>query len=357
MRIFIGLLLLLVAASCSSDSKNIPLALGLPGDVYFVMDSAQWKGPLGRTLDSIFSEEVPGLPRKESLFTTRWIDPRRLNAALKQRRNLIFVMTLDRNDQGARIVRALFTPESIEKVKSEPEKYNRTAADVFARNQEVLYLYSPNEELLRQHVIRNAPSLISHFNIKERERISHSLFKAGEMKGLTQLLQKEFHCEMRFPFGFKLADKDTNFVWFRQINPKDDKDIFIARKKYSSRQSFNKGELIAFRDEICKKYLFGDPARTDSYIVTEMRPYIPVTVDTVNFNGHFGMKMYGLYRSNDYLFGGPFVSFALVDEGRHEFYYLEGFTISPGRDQREIMRELETILYTFRTSKELTTAP
>ena len=51
--------------------------------------------------------------------------------------------------------------------------------------------------------------------------------------------------------------------------------------------------------------------------------------------------------------GGPFEGIALVDEGTQQFYYVEGFTFSPGKDQREIMRELETIIYTFRTSKEI----
>ena len=53
--------------------------------------------------------------------------------------------------------------------------------------------------------------------------------------------------------------------------------------------------------------------------------------------------------------GGPFVSYAMVDEANGKFYYVEGFTFSPSKDQREIMRELETILSTFRTSAELVT--
>jgi len=31
-------------------------------------------------------------------------------------------------------------------------------------------------------------------------------------------------------------------------------------------------------------------------------------------------------------------------------YYIEGFVYSPGREQRELMREVETILKTFKTN-------
>jgi hypothetical protein len=34
-------------------------------------------------------------------------------------------------------------------------------------------------------------------------------------------------------------------------------------------------------------------------------------------------------------------------------YYIEGFAFAPGRDKREFMRELEAILWSFKTSADL----
>jgi hypothetical protein len=58
--------------------------------------------------------------------------------------------------------------------------------------------------------------------------------------------------------------------------------------------------------------------------------------------------MKGLWKTNINTMGGPFMGFAFVDEARGLFYYIEGFTYSPSKDQREIMRELECILYSFK---------
>ena len=344
----------LLATACSSDKKNLALAKGMPGDLYVVMDSTQRKGELGQLLDSILGAEMQGLPRKESIFNIHWVDARRLNYILKERRNMIYVMTLDQRTQGAAIVKRLFTPESIQMIQSDPNLFMTTGSDVFARNQEVVYLFGKDEATLSRNLRKGGASLVTFFDQKERERLSISLFKSGQMKGISDILVNGFKCTMKIPFGYKLADKSDDFLWTRQTNPRDDKDIFIARKPYATQADFSKENLIRFRDDVCRKYLFADPAESDSYLVTETTiPFIPVTTDTINFNGHFAVRLRGIFKSNTPGLGGPFLGYALVDEPTQQFYYIEGFTISPSRDQREIMRELETILFTFRTSAEI----
>lgn len=354
MRIPLTVLVIFVLATCSSDPKNMPPASGMPGDIFVIMDSLQWRGPLGKTLDSIFGADMEGLPRKESVFKMRWINPRKLNFVLKQSRNLIFVMTLDRTGSGAQMVKALFTPESIQQIKTNTSQFSTTTQNVFAKGQEVMYLYSNDEKTLIKNISINSQRLVDYFNLKEKERMSQSLFKAGQVKGAGEALIKDYQCHMKIPFGYKIADKKTDFVWLRQINPRDDKDLFIARKKYTSPDDFKKENLIRFRDDVCHDHLFEDPDQPDTYLMTETTiPFIPVTADTVNFNGHFAIQLRGLWRTHTFGMGGPFEGFALVDEGTQQFYYIEGFTFSPGKNQREIMRELETILYTFKTSTEL----
>ncbi|MDZ4716607.1 MAG: DUF4837 family protein [Cytophagales bacterium] len=338
-------------AACSSDTRSLSRAVGQAGDIYVIIDSAQSKGKIGFLVDSILSADMPGLPRKEPLFKIRWIDARRFNYVIKERRNLLYVMTLDQRSQGAAIIRRLFTPESITQIKTDSTQFMTTASDVFARGQEVMYLFGKDESTLAANLRKDGSRLVSFFNQRERERLTQSLFKSGQVKGITEILTREYQCSMQIPFGFKLADKAENFLWIRQINPKDDKDVFIARKPYTSQADFKRENLIKFRDQVCKKYLFEDPDKSNTYLLTETSiPFLPVTADTINFNGRFAIQLRGLWRSNTMGMGGPFLGFALVDEPSGQFYYVEGFTISPGKDQREIMRELETILYTFQPS-------
>ena len=347
-------LAIILLASCSTNKENLPPASGMPGNIFLIMDSLQWRGPLGRTLDSLFNADMPGLPRKEAIFKMRWINPKKFNFVLKQSRNLVFVMTLDQNTRGSQIVRKLFTPQSIEKIKITPNQFVTTDMNVFAKGQEVMYLYGKDQSTLIKNIRAGGTRLVDFFDQKERSRTTQTLFKSGQVKGISEVLGRDYKCDIKVPFGFKLAEKKSDFVWIRQINSRDDKDIFIARKAYTSQADFKKESLINFRDDICRKYLFEDPEQPDTYLLTETNvPFIPVIADTLNFNGHFAIRLRGIWRSNVFGMGGPFQGFALVDEGAQLFYYIEGFTYSPGKDQREIMRELETILYTFKTSAEI----
>ena len=111
--VFSAVLFILILSACSDSKKNnnVPPATGLTGDVFLIMDSSQWRGPLGKVIDSLFSAEMEGLPREESIYNMRWIEPRKLNFVLKQRRNLIFAVTLDKKTSGAGHVNRLFTKE------------------------------------------------------------------------------------------------------------------------------------------------------------------------------------------------------------------------------------------------------
>jgi hypothetical protein len=348
---WLGLISLFISCGNEKGSSK-PAAAGLPGDMFLVMDSVQWKGPLGDILDSVFNAPMPGLPRDEGIFHMKWIDPRKLNFVLKQRRNLIFAMTLDRNGVGAGIVKRLFTKESLAKIRQEPDLYNSTTKDVFAKGQEVMFLFSSDESTLIKKIRENRSKLVEFFELSERERLTASLLKGGRLKGITELLSKNFSCEMKVPFGYQLVDDNKEFLWVRQINPSDDKDIFIARKKYTSEKQYSRDSVLQMRNQFCKKYLFEDPDKPYSYLVTETEN-AAVELKQISFNGKLAIEMRGLWKTNNLTMGGPFLSYTFVDEGTGMLYYIEGFTYSPSKKQREIMRELEVILRTFKTSKEL----
>lgn len=346
---------LLALASCADpDGNNLPQSTGKSGDIFLVMDSLQWKGELGRTIDSLFNAEMNGLPRKETIFHMRWIDPRKMNYVLKQGRNLIYAVTLDQHSVGASVIRRSFTPESLEKIKTNQDLFSQNTKNLFAKNQEVLFLFGKTEKELLQKIRKYGAKLVEHLNVSERDRLEVSLFKSKASKGIPEILKKKFTCEIKVPFGFQVAANDSNFFWLRQINPYDDKDIFISRKKYTSQEQFKPDSLIAWRDQICRYNIFEDPEKIETYLVTETGiSYKPIITQQITFNKKFAVEIRGLWRTNNLTMGGPFISFAFVDQELGMLYYIEGFTYSPSKDQREIIRELETILYTFRTSGEL----
>jgi len=358
---FILILISIVLFSCEGEqsggkksSSLLPKASGRAGEMIVVMDSVQWKGELGDAIRGVFLEEVKGLPREESMFKLNRVDPQKFNDVLKTVKNLLFVVTLDSNTPDSRVVQNYFTKSSIKKIKENNDLFVYTSEDIYARGQEAMYLFGQTEEALIEKIKLSSFRLQKYFNDAENKRLRAGLFKAKEKEGITDLLVEDHDCYMRIPFGYKLVVNQPGFLWVRQINDESDKNIFVAYTPYRSESSFSNEAIISFRDSVARRQLFEDPADPATHLLTETEvPFIPVVSNQIDFKGKYAMKTRGLWRTNNKSMGGPFMSYTIYDEATGRLYYIEGFLYSPGKNQREYMREIEVILSTFRTKPNI----
>lgn len=338
--------------ACSSKKRNseyLPSASGKPGDVIVMMDSLRWKGPLGDELRKIFKAEVPGLPRDEPMFNLIHVHPRINNTLLTQIRNLVFVFTLEPDSPGSRMLKERFNEETLQRIATDTSFFLFTEQNEFARGQEVMYLFGPTEEQLIKKLRENRENIQYFFNNLEKKRLIQNILSTTTTKGITEMLKKNYGFELRVPFGYKVADTQHDFVWLRQMDAHVDKDVFVSWKPYESEYQFLPDSILTWKDDITRRYIFEDPENPQSYLVTETTvPFKPVKARQTSINGQFAMELRGLWRTNNRTMGGPFICYAVASPETGKIFYLEGFCFSPGKDQRETIRELEAILNTFR---------
>lgn len=338
--------------ACSSKKRNseyLPSASGKPGDVIVMMDSLRWKGPLGDELRKIFKAEVPGLPRDEPMFNLIHVHPRINNTLLTQIRNLVFVFTLEPDSPGSRMLKERFNEETLQRIATDTSFFLFTEQNEFARGQEVMYLFGPTEEQLIKKLRENRENIQYFFNNLEKKRLIQNILSTTTTKGITEMLKKNYGFELRVPFGYKVADTQHDFVWLRQMDAHVDKDVFVSWKPYESEYQFLPDSILTWKDDITRRYIFEDPENPQSYLVTETTvPFKPVKARQTSINGQFAMELRGLWRTNNRTMGGPFICYAVASPEIGKIFYLEGFCFSPGKDQRETIRELEAILNTFR---------
>ena len=347
--------------SCIEDSGNsagsLPSAQGAPGEVILVIDSNTFNGIVGDQIKEIFFNKVEFLPRSERVFDLRRVNPGKMNAVLKQAKNIIYVTVLNDKSKGNRILKTNFTKESIKQINEKPDLFKFSKQNEFARGQEILHLFGLTEEDLARNLAENQESLRSHFNKIEEKRKYKKVYGAKEVKGIEAVIQKKFEAKLKVPHGYELVIEDENFAWIRLLHNDADRSIFITYKEYTSEEQFHKDSIISFRNEMAKKHIFGNPEKPMSFVVIENK-YFPVFTNEVNFNGKYAVEMRGLWKTNTDgstgpFLGGPFVSYTFVDERLKRLYYIEGFLYCPDRKQREFVRELEVILKTFQDSSEL----
>ena len=149
--------------------------------------------------------------------------------------------------------------------------------------------------------------------------------------------------------GRNFEDKESNFIWLRNPGIDVDKNIWIYYEDYTDEKVFK--DVVKLRNFVTKKYIYDDKEENDtSYVVVET--IVPPVITEINFKNKFSVKARGLWKTNNLSMGGPFLSFVFVDESLGRLYYIDGFIYSPGKPQREYMRELEAILWTFKTKSE-----
>lgn len=346
--VFFGLLFHACTSTPEQRAQNLPVATGKSGDVLILMDSLQWKSELGEEVRKIFSPEVDGLPRSEAMFKVIWVHPSKKIKLLTQIRNLVYVFALDQAGAGTRAITENLSESTINNIKSDTSFYLVNKKNEYSRGQEVMYLFGNTTQELIHHLKRDGKLIQDFFNNAEKQRMIASITKTVATKNLTASLKKDYQISLNFPSGFQQAQKEKDFVWFRSPETEIDKNFFIARKPYESEYQLLPDSLLAWRESICRQYIFEDPEMSQSYITTERSiPFNPVKAKQVNFNGAFGMEIRGLWRTNNKTMGGPFISYSFVNEADKHLYYLEGFVYSPGKPQRELIREMEAIAYTF----------
>lgn len=351
----LGLLLLVLSFGCDEAIKQanqefMPPAQGAIGEIILVMDSAQWKGEIGKELKRAFHAIMPGLPQDESMFKLHYVNPIRLNSVLKQAKNMVFVTVLSDKSQESKILRSYFNAESINRINTEPDLFQFTKQDDFAKGQEILHLFGKDHATLLNNLQKNRETIRAYFENIERKRLIAALYQS-ENNDLKKELEKKHNFTIRVPFGYELAKNEDNFIWIRQMEYPEEKSFFVYYEPYRSQEIFNKDNIAGLRNKITKK-LMRDVEKDDTYMMLQDEKYMPYYTKEINLNGSYAFEMRGLWKLSDISAGGPFVSYTTVDEKLGRLYYIEGYVYHPSGDKRDWIREMDTILKTFRTSNQ-----
>jgi hypothetical protein len=231
-------------------------------------------------------------------------------------------------------------------IEDDPSIFMYAKQDEFARGQEVLHLFGETEAILLQNIAKNKQKLQKHFLDVEEKRLYQSLYAAKVEKGISRHINEKLGCDIKVPFGYEIALEDEKFIWLRNFTPDVDKSIFISWIDYTSEDLFSLDSLLAIRTRVSMPYILYKPEDKTSYMLTETNNF-DIFRTEINFKDHYAVQLRGLWKVNNYYMGGPFLSYAMVDESTNRLYYIEGFLYSPGKPQRDHMRELGTIVRTF----------
>jgi PBP1b-binding outer membrane lipoprotein LpoB len=351
------ILLMLALSACTNENstqketpntRTLPTSQGQSGEVILVMDSAKWKGKLGDLVREVVNPPYAGLLNDEPTFTLRYINPLKMGGLLNRAHTIIFVTSLEGESAGTRRLMTYMTEEQINEIKSNDKKFFQVNQSVFAQPQRVFQIYGKDDETLAENLKKHKESIFRLLYDHILERMSAKIYQSGEQTKFAENLHKNHGYKIRIPYGYALAKDDmkdeTGFTFIRKIEGLYDHNLFIAYKPYKDTADLSPKNIQAWRDSICKTYIF-DSEMPESYVVTETLE--PPRFRKIELNKHYTIEMRGLWRTSVKSMGGPFVSHTIVDTKKELLYYVEGFIYAPGKDKREFMREIEAFMRTF----------
>jgi hypothetical protein len=332
-----------------NSSSTLQKARGETGEVILVIPPSLWDGKLGDLLREIFTSKVKVLPQDEKLYDLKPVDPSKFNNVFKASQNLMFVATLDNQKPEGKYMKKYFTENSLNQIEKNPDLFSFNQQDVYARGQEVLYLFGRNEEELIKNIKANKSGIKEFFNDKEANRLVSS-FKKTAQKGIMNYVEDSLNMELIVPFGFDIAAKSEEFIWLRELDSKEEYNVWIVKMPYNDESVFDPNKIKSLRNSLGKKYIT-DKDLPDLHLTSQDE--IDFVIDTVNLNNQYALRTKGLWKYSDNSRGGAFVSYLFANEETGDLYYLEGYLDAPGESKREPMRRLKAILSTAKIPENI----
>jgi hypothetical protein len=319
-----GALALMMLTACNSSGSSTALrATGVPYEIAVVTNRNIWDGAPGQLLRDELLQSVPGLPQSEPSMRITYVEPGQFDGMLKNVRNILIVTVDDTQ----------YTKTSL-----------RSERDRWASGQVIVHITSPDAGSLAAYLERNPRQLVDFFTKVEMARAVQVL-EGTHSSTVAARLKEKFGITLHVPADMNASRDTADFFWTSNNANTGRMDIVVYSFPYTHPNTFSKAFLMAQRDAILGANIPGSFPGSHMATDTALVSYSAATQQ-----GKYCGVLRGLWHMKGDMMGGPFVSYARLDESSNRIIVAEGFVYSPETDKRIYIRRLEGSLHTLRLS-------
>ncbi len=341
----LSLIAMLFFSACNVKKQST----GEEDVIYVVADSSEFY-ELETNLVTVFSKVIY-TPQAENLFLLKRIPLEKLDR-YKTKKNIIIVAPLNSGSFTSNFIGSILDSTVKTLVESDSEfVFNKH--NLWAKNQLVMVLSAPNVNKLNLKILKHSENLLYQFQQISNQRLYSKLYNAKyERYKIEAKFLKDYNWIIYVQADFVPAlDKpEDNFVWLRR-SPNSDMErwIFIHWIDNASPSFLKPDSIYKERNRITKKY----------YRTSDESAYVQIAdsylnSNEVNFEGKYAIMTQGLWRTSDHQMGGPFVNYTFYDEASKRIYMLDGSIYAPKYYKKQIIRQVDVTLHSFKTRNELT---
>ncbi len=315
-----------LASSCrnSADtdpSRYLPSVSGNAGDVLIVINRNFWEGEVGDALRDILACDYPFLPQREPVFTLYNTPHSSFSGSFMVHRNIII---------------ANISPE----IDSAGMEYH---SNVWAKPQVVVGINARDEKEAVAMIGENREMIVNTIEQGERDRIINNSIKF-EDRSVRETVTGIIGGSPYFPRGYTIKKKTGECIWISQETTYVNQGILVFKFPYTDPAQLSREYMEKKLYSLWQKHVPG--MRENSYMTPNR--LIQPSFENISYRGMPMIEMRGLWEvENDYM-GGPFVCHIFPDRQNRNIIILNGFVYAPKYDKRNYLRQVESILYSFR---------
>ena len=317
------LALAFVACNGSKEPAQKPASRGLPYELAMVVPQALYTGELKDTLDAVLMGSTPVLPQHEPLFRLDVVYAEGNLTPWRTFRNRL-IIALDKKAAKPAMGIAL---DAVAKPQIEVKVSARTA-------HELALFIGQN----RQH--------LTDLFIDHELDVEAANLRRKYSRTTADSLQQLAAYTICVPPGLKSSKVGVDFLWTgTNLNDKDQNFVFYSYP-WDGRP-LTPQQFVAKRDSVLMVNIPG--TRPDQWMQTateQGNPLVCARMRTID--NQCVQQVHGLWQLRNGALGGAFVSLERIDTAARRVLVTEGFIYSPHSPKRNLMRQMEAALRTFK---------
>lgn len=322
----------LVLPGCGGD-QPILNAVGSYSDVAVVCDLRVLE-PAAQQLERELEEPVEYSLRPEPALRVDIFDVDDLRDAALYKNVIVLGLTVGR-DAGREETQRRMGGEAMRQL--DTGLYLATAEDIYAGNQNVLFLAGADRNLLQSALRRSAPALRGQIEEENRERIRDYLFSQGRKLAKEQQVAEAFGFRIAIPEDYELTrllrGAQRGLVEVAATRPTRAAGIFYEVVEDASVLE-DREQLLAIRRRWGSDFLEEQLQDAGGFRWTE-----------VEFRGERLPMLAGFWDQE--IRGGPFRTIFRYDEATGRLYGINWLCYAPRLDKHPFMREAHAVAETF----------
>lgn len=324
----VALCLFVVASmsSCKKTTKGLrPVVTGKSGEILVLINDALYEGSVGDSLKSVLNDTQIGLPQSEPLFDILHLSHNAFSSMFKTHRSILDLRVSSK------------VKESKISVKDE----------VYAKTQSFMKIEAKNNTEMIKMLTENRNKIIAYFHLGERNRIIKVIGK-NTVQDVFDKVKQKYNFTLTFPSGYTVNKEEGDFLWISKETPTTSQGMFIYTYDYLSEDSFTKDAVVKKRNVLLGNFVPGP--LEGSYMTTE-RGY-PISNRHFQFMDHYASETRGLWKVENDFMGGPFLNITFLDQKSNKVVCLDSYVYYPNHNKRELLRELEAVMYSYNSISE-----